>query len=165
MWPTSMDGHFSVYEQLRNQILMSQRLKPCTEKKSSYRVTFSPQTTNLNRWNCTMLVELQLNFVFFLPGKITEKTYLPQLDSCSFVFLSEDAHRSPLTPLYRGPYRMLQEITKIKLMSRNGLISLSLHPEEFETSLINILMFAEQLVAHIECLWYQFHMKIYFLMQ
>ena len=44
----------------------------------------------------------------------------PQLESCAFVFLREDAHHPPLTPPYRGPYKVLQRSDKAFRITLQG---------------------------------------------
>ncbi|XP_068203681.1 uncharacterized protein [Palaemon carinicauda] len=42
------------------------------------------------------------------------------LDDCGHVFVRVDAHRQPLTRLYRGPYRVITESTKAFLLDMHG---------------------------------------------
>ena len=55
------------------------------------------------------------------PRQNHRETYLPpQLNSCSFVFVREDAHHPPLTPPYRGPYKVLQRSDKAFKITLTG---------------------------------------------
>ena len=50
-----------------------------------------------------------------------QKTYVdPKLSRCKFVFIRNDATRSPLQPTYDGPYKVLQRTPKYFKVLRNS---------------------------------------------
>ena len=50
-----------------------------------------------------------------------QKTYVdPKLSRCKYVFIRNDATRSPLQPTYDGPYKVLQRIPKYFKVQRNS---------------------------------------------
>ena len=78
---------------------------------------FFPSTNEAESFELTCARRSAAEFRPFPPRQNFRQSYLPpQLNSCQFVFLREDAHRPSLTPPYRGPYKVLQRSDKAFLI-------------------------------------------------